>query len=141
MRSLNIKTAALLGAIAITMAACPKKKDNTTPDETTPVTPEAPCFNSNNNGTYTAGIGSIQSGSTVTSFTGGVVSITRTACHEVILNLTSNAGNRSETVTNVTLNSSNGVYDGSVSTGSITMSFGSHINAQAPGSFTIIAHK
>ncbi len=129
-----------MGAMLIALVSCKDKKTTTTPDETTPVTPEAPCFNTNSNGTYTAGIGSIQSGSTVTSFTGGVVTINRTACHEVSLTLSTYAGNKSEAVTNVTLNSNN-IYEGTVSTGSITMSFGSHLNAQAPGSFTVIANK
>jgi hypothetical protein len=139
MKKTYFKLFILAGAMIMTISSCKEKKETPTP-EPTPTPPTEPCFNSNSNGTYTAGIGSIQSGTAVTSFTGGVVTINRTACHEVNMTLSTYAGNKTETITNITLNS-NSVYEGSVSTGTMSMSFGSHINAQAPGSFTVIANK
>ena len=116
-----MKKEMLMAAFVLGLIACNSKKKNPTPAEAYPV-PVAACFNSSNNGTYTAGIGSIQTGSTVTSFTNGIVSISRTACQEVSLTLTSSAGNKSESVKNIILNSSS-VYEGTVSTGNITMLF------------------
>jgi hypothetical protein len=134
-----MKKEILIVVTVLGLAACNDKKKDPTPAPEEPA-PAVVCFNTNNNGTYTAAIGAIQSGSSVTSFTGGVVTINRTSCQEVSITLSSSAGNKSESVKNVTLNS-NSVYEGNVSTGNITMAFGSHINANAPGSFTVIANK
>ena len=135
MKILNLKQGLFIMLIVTSIVACKKKEEKTTPEpvEETPVT----CFNSNNNGTYHG------SGTTMVSpFTSGTLTVTRTSCQVVNLNMTTDsAGQVIGQASQLVLNSS-GTYDGKQNNGSnITLTFGSVLNVKASGSYTFTGTK
>ena len=135
--SLNLKQALFVVLVSTTIIACKKKEETPIKEEETPTTPTVTCFNSNNNGTY------VGSGvTTFTPFTSGTLTVTRTSCQIVSLNLTTNtAGIINDQASQLVLNSS-GAYDGKQNNGNnITLTFGSVLNVNAIGSFTFTGSK
>jgi hypothetical protein len=131
-KSKYLKNAILVTLIGSSLIACKKKKSTPVPEEQAVI-----CFNTQNNGTYKG------SGIKLSSpFTSGTLTVTRTSCQEVNLNLvTDSAGQVLGQVSQLTLNS-NGNYDGKQSNGSnITLSFGSVLNVYAINSFTFTGTK
>lgn len=136
MKTSNLKQGVFVAVIVASMIACNKKKETTSP-ETTEETPTVTCFNSQNNGTY------IGSGVTTSSpFTSGTLTVTRTSCQVVNLNLTTNtAGQIIDQASQLVLNSSGG-YDGKQNNGNnITLTFGSVLNINAIGSYSYSGSK
>lgn len=137
MMSSNLKQTMLIALLATSIVACKKKEEKTAEPEPVAATPTVTCFNSNNNGTY------VGSGVTVSSpFTSGTLTVTRTSCQVVNLNLTTNsAGQIIDQASQLVLNSSGG-YDGKQNNGNnISLVFGSVLNVNAIGSFTYTGTK
>jgi len=131
MKTTYLKRGLFFALITTSLIACKKKEETKTPD---PVeeTPTVTCFNSQNNGTY------IGSGTTMAGpFTSGTLTVTRTSCQVVNLNLSTNtAGQIIDQASQLTLNSSGG-YDGKQNNNNnINLVFGSALNINAVGSFT-----
>ena len=132
----NIKNAVLIALISASMIAC-KKKEETPAAEPVEETPTVTCFNSLNNGTYHG------SGITMLEpFISGTLTVTRTSCQVVNLNLTTDsAGQVISQASQLVLNTSNGTYNGTQSNGAISLKFGSVLNLNAINSFTFTGTK
>lgn len=129
--SSSIKNALLIVLVSASIIACKKKEETPAAEETTP-TPTVTCFNSNNNGTYHgSGI------TTMEPFISGTLTVTRTSCQVINLNLTTDsAGQVIDQASQLTLNSSGG-YDGKLNNNNnITLTFGSSLIVNAIGTFT-----
>lgn len=135
--SLNIKNVLLIVLVSASIVACKEKKETPEP-EPVEETPTVTCFNSLNNGTYRG------SGVTLSSpFTSGTLTVTRTSCQVVNLNLiTDSAGQVITQASQLVLNTSNGTYDGKQTNGNdISLKFGSVLNLNAINSFTFTGTK
>jgi|JI7StandDraft_1071085.scaffolds.fasta_scaffold155664_2 hypothetical protein len=134
--SLNIKNALLIALISTSIIACNKKEETPEPEPVNE-TPTVTCFNSQNNGTYHgSGI------TTLEPFISGTLTVTRTSCQVVNLNLTTDsAGQVITQASQLTLNSSGG-YDGKqTNNNNISLTFGSSLSVNAIGSFTFTGIK
>ena len=132
---LNLKQALLIALVSVSVIACNKKEETPEPDLV--VTPTVTCFNSNNNGTYHgSGI------TTLEPYISGTLTVTRTSCQVVNLNLTTDsAGQVITQASQLTLNSSGG-YDGKqTNNNNISLTFGSSLSVNAIGSFTFTGTK
>ena len=134
--ALNLKQALLIALFSASAIACNKKEETPEPAPVV-VTPTVTCFNSNNNGTYHgSGI------TTLEPYISGTLTVTRTSCQVVNLNLTTDsAGQVITQASQLTLNSSGG-YDGKQpNNNNITLTFGSSLTVNAIGSFTFTGTK
>jgi hypothetical protein len=134
--SLNIKNALFIALISTSIIACNKKEETPEPEPVNE-TPTVTCFNSQNNGTYLgSGI------TTLEPFISGTLTVTRTSCQVVNLNLTTDsAGQVITQASQLTLNSSGG-YDGKqTNNNNISLTFGSSLSVNAIGSFTFTGIK
>ncbi len=134
--SSNIKNALFIALVSASIIACKEKKETPEPEETTP-TPTVTCFNSLNNGTYHgSGI------TTMEPFISGTLTVNRTSCQVIDLNLTTDsAGQVITQASQLTLNSSGG-YDGKqTNNNNISLTFGSSLSVNGIGSFTFTGTK
>ena len=134
MRTKYLKRGLYFAIVTTSLIACKKKEEKTT--EPVEETPTVTCFNSNNNGTY------VGSGITTTPFTSGTLTVTRTDCQNVTLNLVTDIPSQIiSQITQLTLNSSGG-YDGKQSNNNdINLTFGSSLSVKSVGSFTFTGVK
>lgn len=134
MRTKYLKRGLFFAIVTTSLIACKKKEEKTT--EPVEETPTVTCFNSNNNGTY------VGSGITTTPFTSGTLTVTRTDCQNVTLNLVTDIPSQIiSQITQLTLNSSGG-YDGKQSNNNdINLTFGSSLSVKSVGSFTFTGVK
>ncbi len=133
--ALNLKQAVLIALVSASAIACNKKEETPEPDPV--ITPTVTCFNSNNNGIYHgSGI------TTLEPYISGTLTVTRTSCQVVNLNLTTDsAGQVITQASQLTLNSSGG-YDGKLpNSNNINLTFGSSLTVNAIGSFTFTGTK
>jgi hypothetical protein len=118
------------------LSACKKKEDKAVTAE--PI-PSSTCFNAQYNGLY-IGSGILTSG----PFTYGTLSLSKTNCQEVSLNLSVNTGAGISTqATQLHINAANNDYEGKLSNGNnVTISLGGkNIYINAVGSFTFNGNK
>ena len=134
MNTKYLKRGLFFAIVTTSLIACKKKEEKTT--EPVEETPTVTCFNSNNNGTY------VGSGITTTPFTSGTLTVTRTDCQNVTLNLVTDIPSQIiSQITQLTLNSSGG-YDGKQSNNNdINLTFGSSLSVKSVGSFTFTGVK
>ena len=135
MKTLYFKRGLFFALVATSLIACKKKEEKTT--DPVEETPTVTCFNSNNNGTYVgSGI------TTLEPFISGTLTVTRTSCQVVNLNLrTDSAGQVITQASQLTLNSGGG-YNGKLTNNNdITLTFGSSLSVNAIGSFTFTGVK
>jgi hypothetical protein len=120
------------------LSACKKKEDKPVTAEPNPSSAST-CFNSQYNGLY-IGSGILTSG----PFTYGTLSLSKTNCQEVSLNLSVNTGAGISTqATQLHINAANNDYEGKLSNGNnVTISLGGkNIYINAVGSFTFNGNK
>lgn len=128
----NIKAATFVVMVGLSIFACKKKEE--TPVATEPEPTAAPCFNSNYVGTYT-GTGLCDNSGSITTYTTGTLSISKTGCETANVSLTA-VNNKYEQLSQLKLNSSGG-YDGKLSNGNnVTLILGTTLQLKATGSFT-----
>lgn len=134
MKTLYFKRGLFFALVATSLIACKKKEEKTT--DPVEETPTVTCFNSNNNGTY------VGSGITTAPFTSGTLTVTRTDCQNVTLNLVTDIPSQIiSQITQLTLNSGGG-YDGKQSNNNgINLTFGSSLSVKSVGSFTFTGVK
>ena len=134
MKTKYLKRGLFFAIVTTSLIACKKKEEKTT--EPVEETPTVTCFNSNNNGTY------VGSGITTTPFTSGTLTVTRTDCQNVTINLVTDIPSQIiSQITQLTLNSSGG-YDGKQSNNNdINLTFGSSLSVKSVGSFTFTGVK
>lgn len=134
MKTKYLKRGLFFAIVTTSLIACKKKEEKAAEpvEETLTVT----CFNSNNNGTY------VGSGITTTPFTSGTLTVTRTDCQNVTINLVTDIPSQIiSQITQLTLNSSGG-YDGKQSNNNdINLTFGSSLSVKSVGSFTFTGVK
>lgn len=113
-----------------------KKKESTTASNVSPTTAPT-CFNAQYNGTY------VGSGFTSTPYTSGTLTISKTNCQTINLNLYTNTGGGISTQATQLIINGNNSYEGKLSNGnSITLTGGgNHMYVNAVNSFTFNGDK